>query len=186
MSNIYKNPDLPGADNSVLFTRVGDRVRGRVMSVEVVTTKYGQRLKFRLDPGTGKSVTLVAGAKNLSAQIIALEPGLGDILSVELIELRPSQSGTAKLFTVEVEPGSSMAALSAQSDNFAPDATFSAAPSITQPLPPPPQWPPAQPVLPERIAPVADILGTRGLKPATPAGQDGLGDWNFDMGQAPQ
>jgi hypothetical protein len=106
-SNIYDDPDLQPDDNfpdQVRLDRVGDRVRGRVLSVEKINTRFGPTPKYMLRTNEGDQ-SLLAGAKNLWGQLLNLKPDVGDVLTIELIELRTVSQGTAKIFDVQCEPG---------------------------------------------------------------------------------
>jgi hypothetical protein len=83
---------------------VGDKIRARVLSVEKITTRFGPTLKYRLFDGQAER-SMLAGSKNLKGQMLELRPRAGDVLDVELIELRSTANGTAKIYDVKVEPG---------------------------------------------------------------------------------
>ena len=109
MLDIYSDPDLqPDNDypDQVRFDALHDRVRGRVMLVEKINTRFGPTAKYTLFTENGQ-MTMLAGSKNLWGQMLTLKPQVGDILDVELIELRQTAQGTAKIFDVQVEPGGS-------------------------------------------------------------------------------
>jgi hypothetical protein len=104
----YDDPEINTPDDDypdqVRFERVGDSVRGRVLSVEKITTRYGPTLKYMLFDGNVQK-SLLAGGKNLKAQMIELRPRPGDVIDVKLIELRTVSQGTAKIYDVEIERG---------------------------------------------------------------------------------
>jgi hypothetical protein len=107
-TDIYDDPRINAGDseypNQVRFDRVGDKVRGRVLSIEVIDTTFGPTLKYMLFTGD-RQVSMLAGTKNLHGQMLSKRPRPGDVIDVELIELRDTQRGTAKIFDVKVEPG---------------------------------------------------------------------------------
>jgi hypothetical protein len=104
----YDDPEIATADDEfpeqVSFERVGDKIRARVLSVEKITTRFGPTLKYRLFDGQAER-SMLAGSKNLKGQMLELRPRAGDVLDVELIELRSTANGTAKIYDVKVEPG---------------------------------------------------------------------------------
>jgi hypothetical protein len=107
MPNIYDDPDLqPDTDypDQIKLERVGDKVRGRVLSAEKITTRFGPTPKYMLRTQQGDQ-SLLAGAKNLWGQLLELKPEVGDVLTIELIELRTVSQGTAKIFDVACERG---------------------------------------------------------------------------------
>jgi len=110
-TNIYDDPELQPEEyaDSISFERVGDRVRGRILSIEKLTTKFGPTAKYMLRTEQGDQ-SLLAGAKNLWGQLLSLKPDVGDVLTIELIELRTVSQGTAKIFDVQCEPGERPAA----------------------------------------------------------------------------
>jgi hypothetical protein len=105
MPDIYSDPDLqPDNDypDQVRFDVVHDRVRGRVLSIEKINTRFGPTAKYMLFTENGE-VSMLAGSKNLWGQMLTQKPQVGDVLDVELIELRQTAQGTAKIFDVQVE-----------------------------------------------------------------------------------
>jgi len=107
MPSIYDDPELQQDDDypdQVRFDRVGDSVRGRVLSMEKITTRFGPTPKYMLRTERG-DVSLLPGAKNLWGQLLSIKPDVGDVLTIELIELRTVSQGTAKIFDVKCEPG---------------------------------------------------------------------------------
>jgi hypothetical protein len=112
MPTIYDDPELqPDEDyhDQARFDRVGDKVRGRVLSIEKINTRFGPTPKYMLRTERGDQ-SLLAGAKNLWGQLLSLKPDVGDVLTIELIELRTVSQGTAKIFDVQCEPGERPAA----------------------------------------------------------------------------
>jgi hypothetical protein len=108
--DLYNDPELTSqlqndAGDQVVFEQVGDRVRGRVLSVEKITTRFGPTLKYMLFTDKGEQKSLLGGGKNLFAQLMEKAPQRGDTLVVRLIELRNVAQGTAKIFDVSVERG---------------------------------------------------------------------------------
>jgi hypothetical protein len=109
MPDIYDDPDINTgneyADNQVQFNEVGDRFRGTVLSVEKVNTRFGPSIMYRLFDGANEKV-MFAGSVNLKGQVLELRPRTGDVLDVELIELRKSKAGNdTKIYDVQVERG---------------------------------------------------------------------------------
>jgi hypothetical protein len=104
MPSIYDDPDLQQESDfpdQVRFERTGDRVRGRVLTVEKINTRLGPVAKYLLMTDDGQR-SLLAGAKNLWGQLLEIKPEPGDVLDIELIELRSVSNGTAKIFDVKV------------------------------------------------------------------------------------
>ena len=108
MPDIYDDPEInTGEDeyaDQVSFNNVGDSVRGTVLAIDKITTRFGPVLKYTLYTGE-REVSMLAGGKNLKAQVLAMKPRVGDVLDVKLIELRDTAMGTAKLYDVRVENG---------------------------------------------------------------------------------
>jgi hypothetical protein len=105
MPSIYDDPDLQQESDfpdQVRFERTGDRVRGRVLTVEKINTRLGPVAKYLLMTDDGQR-SLLAGAKNLWGQLLEIKPEPGDVLDIELIELRSVSNGTAKIFDVRCE-----------------------------------------------------------------------------------
>ena len=105
MPSIYDDPDLQQQSDfpdQVRFDRTGDRVRGRVLTVEKINTRLGPVAKYLLMTDDGQR-SLLAGAKNLWGQLLEIKPEPGDVLDIELIELRSVSNGTAKIFDVRCE-----------------------------------------------------------------------------------
>jgi hypothetical protein len=132
----YADPEINTPDDEypdqVRFDQLHDRIRGRVLSVEKITTRFGPTLKYRLYDGT-REVSMLAGSKNLKGAMLEKQPRPGDTLDVELIELRQTANGTAKIFDVEVERGDA--------------ATLAPAPRATQQPPDPGRAPAPRPVV---------------------------------------
>jgi hypothetical protein len=111
--DIYDDPDLQGDDDeypeTVKFDRPGDSVRGTVLTVDRFDGRYGPGLKYSLrSEGNGRTVEVLAGAspKDLKSQLLKRRPRPGDLLSIELIELRPTKMGNPfKVFVIDVVPG---------------------------------------------------------------------------------
>jgi hypothetical protein len=109
MSDIYDDPDLvpPSGDydDTVRFENVGDRVRGRILRILKINTRFGPTLKYVLQTDDGPR-DMLAGGVNLKGQLFELKPREGDVLDVKLVELRNVAQGTAKIYDIHVEPGS--------------------------------------------------------------------------------
>ena len=99
--SIYDDPELTpveGFDN-VVFTSVGDRVKGRIIRMDRIDTKYGKVAKywlFDLDHNTER--TMLAGAQDLWSQLYKLRPEVNDILTIELVAIE----GRRHVFNVDV------------------------------------------------------------------------------------
>ena len=99
--SIYDDPELTpveGFDN-IVFTSVGDRVRGRIIRMDRIDTKFGKVAKywlFDLDNNTER--TMLAGAQDLWGQLHKLRPEVDDILTIELVAIE----GRRHVFNVEV------------------------------------------------------------------------------------
>jgi hypothetical protein len=106
MPDIYDDPEITEnalQQNQVRFEQVGDRVRGRVLSVEKVNSRFGPTLMYRLFDGNDERVVF-AGSVNLKGQMLELRPRPGDVLDIELIELRKSNAGNdTKIYDVQLE-----------------------------------------------------------------------------------
>lgn len=108
--DVYDDPELRSEDDypdTVTFDRPGDRVRGEVIRVDRADLPFGPVLKYSiLEERSRREVQLLAGPKNLKGQLLKLRPRPGDILDVELVELRRTGAGSnpAKLFDVQVTP----------------------------------------------------------------------------------
>jgi len=100
----------------IRFDEVGDRAKGRITNVEVFTG-MGNGWKYDLaNVAVRQSNTqemrnqaeVIATPTNLVAQLKEQRPRTGDTLDIELIDLRKTAAGTAKIFRVETtkaEPG---------------------------------------------------------------------------------
>lgn len=105
MSDIYGDPELQQENDypdQVRFEQVHDRVRGEILKIEKINTRFGPTVKYSLLAGD-KEVTMLAGSKNLWGQLLQLKPEPGDVLDITLVELRSTAQGTAKLFDIKVE-----------------------------------------------------------------------------------
>jgi hypothetical protein len=108
MPDIYDDPDIKTASDfpdQVRFERVGDKVRGRVLTVEKINTRFGPTLKYTLLNDKGDTISMLAGSVNLKGQMLELKPRMGDVIDVELIELRATANGTAKIYDIQIERG---------------------------------------------------------------------------------
>jgi len=116
--SIYDDPDLRDAEDdnyppTIKFERIGDRMKGKVDAIEKFTSRNGVALKYRF----GHVATLlggrqeqlpvaeiIAGSKNLKGQLMQLKPEKGDIVDIELTELRPTDRGNPlKVYRINVE-----------------------------------------------------------------------------------
>lgn len=99
--SIYDDPDLTpdtGFDN-VVFQQVGDRVRGRIVRMERIDTRYGKVAKYWLfDLDSEVERTMLAGAQDLWTQLHKLRPEIDDILTIELIAIE----GRRYIFNIDV------------------------------------------------------------------------------------
>jgi hypothetical protein len=113
MSNPYNDPRLQSALGvRARFERIGDRVRGVVTMIDVFSSGNGNALLYKVAEVTmsqeGRQsrqdeIEIIAGSKNLLGQLMVKQPQVGDVLDLELIELRPSPMGNPlKVFKVEV------------------------------------------------------------------------------------
>lgn len=103
----YDDPELQSDDSMVSFNRPGDRVRGRITGMEIITTRYGRVPRYTLfDLDRETERTMLAGATRLWQQLSKLRPGVGDTIDVELTELQriPNSANTVKIFEVHMEP----------------------------------------------------------------------------------
>lgn len=141
MPDIYDDPELQD-DESIApqarFTRIGDNVRGRILTIEKIQTKFGPCLKYMLFTDSGQEISLLAGSVNLKGQVMALKPRVGDVLDVELIEFRNSANGQTKIYDVGVEEGDRQA-LAPTPRRAAAPVTQIAPESGSQPLAPAPR-----------------------------------------------
>jgi hypothetical protein len=101
-SSIYDDPELKPADftdTNVVFQNVGDRVRGRVIRMDKIPTRYGKVAKYWLfDMDRNIERTMLAGAQDLWSQLHELRPEVDDILTIELIAIE----GRRYVFNVDV------------------------------------------------------------------------------------
>jgi hypothetical protein len=108
-NDIYDDPDINTGEeqfpDQLKLEHPGDHYRGRVLSVEKITTRYGPTLKYMLFDGQ-RQQSMLAGQKNLKAQLLELRPRPGDVLDMTLIELRDTANGRAYIYDVDCERGS--------------------------------------------------------------------------------
>lgn len=114
MPNIYDDPRVKGTMVPRLrFERVGDRGRGVVTEADIFTTNTNTGFRYTLAEVVARQegnqlrldqAELMAGTRNMVEQLLIKQPQVGDILDVELIELKPSSYGNpAKLYRVNVD-----------------------------------------------------------------------------------
>lgn len=98
--SIYDDPSLvPAGFDNITFSKVGDRVRGRIVRMDRIDTRYGNVAKYwLLDLDTNTERTMLAGAQDLWSQLHKLRPEVNDVLDIELIGI----DGRRFLFKVEV------------------------------------------------------------------------------------
>lgn len=105
MSDLYDDPELQpqtAFPDNVQFKEVGDHVRGKVMRMERIETRYGKVAKYWLyDLDQNQERTMLAGAMDLWAQLHKLRPKIGDIVEIELVRIE----GRQFFFNVEVTDG---------------------------------------------------------------------------------
>ena len=112
----FTDPEIAAAAEAIkadypdqaTFEQEHDRVRGRILTVEKIKTRFGPTIKYMLMTDNGQPIAFLtgpSGSKNLFAQWMAAGPQVGDTVDVELIELRSTAQGVAKLFDVKVERG---------------------------------------------------------------------------------
>jgi len=113
--------------HTIKLTRVKDRVRGVITDItkfegrgqspspkyvlaEVSAREDGVQSRYEV-------AELIAGTKSMKGQMYAEKPAKGDIVDIELVELRNTgQPSPAKIFDVKVERSNGAAAASAATD----------------------------------------------------------------------
>jgi len=130
--SIYDDPELLPDDDDYPPTLkcqvIGDRIKGRIKDVSKFTSRNGVAIKYQLvDVATllaGKQASypvgeVIAGSKNLKGQMLQLKPEAGDIIDIELTELRPSAYGNpTKIYRISVEGGNPFPAAPTQQSNI--------------------------------------------------------------------
>ena len=100
--SLYDDPELTPETvefDNVTFTNVGDRVRGSIVRMEKIDTRYGKVAKYwLLDLDHNAERTMLAGAQDLWSQLSKLRPDIGDVLTIELVKLE----GRRHIYSVDV------------------------------------------------------------------------------------
>lgn len=101
-SSLYDDPELTPVsfeDSNVTFSEVGDRVRGRIVRMDRIDTRYGKVAKYWLfDLDNEMERTMLAGAQDLWTQLHKMRPDIDDILDIELVRI----DGRRYIFNVTV------------------------------------------------------------------------------------
>jgi hypothetical protein len=141
-SDPYDDPRMQQGDR-VKFEQIGDRIKGVVVNVEVVSNANGNSYHYKMGESVvsqlGRqsrrdSTEFFAGTANLVGQLNVKRPRPGDVLDIVLKELRPNPGRSdTKFYDVEVTPY--------QAGGQSPQAP-------PEPPPPPPAPPGPQPTYP--------------------------------------
>lgn len=95
MSDLYDDPELvpqTAFPDNITFSQVGDRVRGRIIRMERLETRYGLVAKYWIfDLDQNAERTMLAGARDLWTQLHKLRPQVGDVVEIELVRIEGRQ-----------------------------------------------------------------------------------------------
>jgi hypothetical protein len=111
MSSIYDDPRVTAGEGRVRFDEIGDRVKGRITKAEVYIG-MGNGYRYEIaeamvrqtnQQGQWPQAEVIATPGNLVEQLKKQQPLVGDMVDIELTDLRKTPAGTAKLFRVETQ-----------------------------------------------------------------------------------
>lgn len=103
-ADIYDDPRVQPKEiefNDVVLDQPGDHVRGAIIKMEILNTKFGPTPKYTLfDLDNECERGMLCGKVDLWRKLHALRPQVGDIINVTLVE----HVGRRQVFQVTSEP----------------------------------------------------------------------------------
>lgn len=100
---IWDDPDLRTGGEFIQFVEVGDTITGKIVAQRIHRFDDGKAVPQIILDVDGEERTLTAGQVRLKAELAALRPADGDVLTVTLTEIEKRAGGkTLKHFGVTV------------------------------------------------------------------------------------